>query len=59
MLGAFFTQPWLTDQAPGRLRLDRLTATARLPFSFPYRDVTALLAEAVKSLFVPAGQNRS
>ena len=35
----------------GRLRLDRLTATARLPNSFPHREVAALLAES-RQVFV-------
>ena len=36
----------MTDQAAGGFASIAYT-TARLPFSFPYRDVTALLAEAL------------
>jgi hypothetical protein len=52
MLGAFFTQSLAGRIKPrGRLRLDRLIATARLPNSFPHREVAALLAES-RQVFV-------
>jgi hypothetical protein len=37
----------MTDQAAGGFASIALPSTARLPISFPYREVAALLAEAL------------